>query len=87
MNSNFAFLKQDFPVLANFGTLAEQYCHADPNSCMMKLGMIGGTIVNLMFQYDRIPFPQDNTAVRRIDTLQDEGLLSRDLVDILHSRM
>ena len=84
MNSNFAFLKQDFPVLANFGTLAEQYCHADPNSCMMKLGMIGETIVNLMFQYDRIPFPQDNTAVRRIDTLQDEGLLSRDLVDILH---
>ena len=50
----------------------------------MKLGMIGETIVNLMFTYDRIVFPQDNTAVARIDTLVREGLLTRDLATILH---
>ena len=51
----------------------------------MKLGMIGETIVNLIFTYDRIPLPYDNTAVKRIDTLYREGMIPRDLTDILHA--
>ncbi|MBQ6601977.1 MAG: type I restriction-modification system endonuclease [Eubacterium sp.] len=85
MKSNFSFLEETFPVLANFGGLAEQYCYSDSNSCLMKLGMIGETIVNLIFSYDRIPLPYDNTAVVRIDTLLREGLITRDLSDILHA--
>lgn len=85
MASNFDFLQKDFPILANFGELAEDYCYSDSNSCLMKLGMIGETIVNLMFMYDRIPFPTNNTASERIKKLQKEGLLSKDLVDILHA--
>ena len=75
MVSNFEFLEKDFPVLANFGELAEKYCYSDSNSCLMKLGMIGETIVNLMFTYDRIALPQDNTAVARIDTLVSQLFL------------
>ena len=67
MKSNFEFLSQEFPVLSNFGKLAEQYLFSDPNSCLMKLGMIGETIVNLMFTYDKIDVPYDNTAVTRIN--------------------
>lgn len=85
MKSNFDFLENEFPVLAQFGKKAECYLESDPNSCLMKLGMIGETIVNLMFTYDRIAFPDDNTAVKRIDTLYREGLLTQDLVDILHA--
>ncbi|MBQ9721794.1 MAG: type I restriction-modification system endonuclease, partial [Oscillospiraceae bacterium] len=85
MGSNFDFLNKDFPVLANFGALAEKYCYNDPNSCLMKLGMIGETVVNLIFTYDRIPLPYDNTAVARIDTLLREGLITRDLSDVLHA--
>ena len=85
MKSNFEFLSQEFPVLSNFGKLAEQYLFSDPNSCLMKLGMIGETIVNLMFTYDKIDVPYDNTVVTRINTLQREGLLTRDLTDILHA--
>lgn len=47
--------------------------------------MIGETIVNLMFTYDRITLPAENTAVNRISTLAREGLLTQDLVDILHA--
>ena len=83
--SNFAFLENEFPVLFNFGRLAEEYCASDANSSLMKLGMIGETIVNLMFTYDRISLPDDNTAVKRIDTLYREGLLTQDLVEILHA--
>ena len=85
MRSNFSFLDERFPVLANFGTLAEEYCYSDSNSCLMKLGMIGETIVNLIFSYDRIPLPRDNTAVNRIDSLLKEGFITRDLSDILHA--
>lgn len=85
MTSNFAFLNNDFPVLANFGGLAEKYCYSDSNSCLMKLGMIGETIINLMFTYDGIALPNENTAVNRITTLFREGLLTQDLVDILHA--
>jgi len=58
MESNFAFLEEDFPVLAQFGRNAETYLYSDSNSCLMKLGMIGETIVNLMFTYDRISPPK-----------------------------
>ena len=85
MKSNFSFLQDAFPILANFGGLAEQYCYSDSNSCLMKLGMIGETVVNLIFSYDRLPLPYDNTAVTRIDTLLREGLITRDLSDILHA--
>lgn len=85
MISNFSFLDSTFPVLSQFGQKAEVYLYSDTNSCLMKLGMIGETIVNLMFTYDRITLPAENTAVNRISTLAREGLLTQDLVDILHA--
>lgn len=85
MELSFNFLKEEFPILANFGRLAEQYCFSDPNSCLTKLGMIGETIVNLIFYFDHIPFPDDNTAAKRIRTLQREGLISRELADSFHA--
>lgn len=81
MKSNFDFLDKDFPVLAQFGKMAESYLYSDSNSCLMKLGMIGETIVNLMFIYDRIMPPSENTAVNRISVLFREGLLTQDIVD------
>lgn len=85
MKSNFEFLDKEFPVLSQFGKKAEAYLYSDSNSCLMKLGMIGETVVNLMFTYDRIMTPSENTAVNRIGVLFREGLLTQDLVDILHA--
>ena len=85
MKSNFAFLKSHFPVLANFGILAEKYCYSDSNSCIMKLGMIGETIVNLMLTYDKIKIPPECNAVTKIKILSLQGLLTPDLSDILHA--
>lgn len=85
MKSNFAFLNSRFPVLANFGELAEKYLYSDSNACLMKLGMLGETIVNLCFTYDKIPLPQDNTAANRINKLFREGMIAPDLKDIFHA--
>lgn len=51
----------------------------------MKSGMIGETIVNLIFTYDKIPLPNNNTAVARIDVLLRDGFIDRGLCDILHA--
>ncbi len=48
LKSNFAFLNNTFPVLANFGELAEKYLYNDSNSCLMKLGMIGKNYNSLL---------------------------------------
>jgi len=46
--SNFAFLKDRFPVLAHLGNLAENYVYPDANSCLIKLGQFGEELVKLM---------------------------------------
>ena len=86
MTSNFAFLKDRFPELAQLGALAEKYWVSDPNSCLIKLGMMGETIVNLMFRFDDIPLPfgDRNNAAGRIQVLRREGLLDDEMADTLH---
>lgn len=84
MISNFEFLKDKFPILFNLGSLAEKYCYTDSNSCLTKLGMIGETIVNLIVIYDSVLLPEKNNAAIKIKFLHSEGLLTKDLVDILN---
>ena len=84
MDGNFAFMEQKYPVLAGFGNLAERYWHSDPNSCIVKIGMMGETIVNLIYEIDRIPRPKDDRADERIKKLLYEEYITADLSDILH---
>ena len=50
----------------------------------MKLGMIGEAIIRLIFSYDRIEEPFENSMAARINTLLREGLINRELSDIFH---
>ena len=84
MSSNFAFLQEHFPALAKLGQWAEEYCYRDANSCLMKLGMMGETIVNLIIQMDGVAVADGATAVDKIKALVYEDLLPADLADILH---
>ena len=84
-DSNFKFLQKEFPILAKLGQLAEIYCYSDSNSCLMKLGMIGETVVKLIFNYDRIDLPNENTADKRIDILLRDDFITPDLAEILHA--
>lgn len=83
--SNFAFLDDRFPVLARFGRLAERYAQIDPNSCLMKLGMLGEAVVNLIYDIDGIPRHEGDDAARRIQRLFYEGDIDRSLADVLHA--
>ncbi|OAB27010.1 type I restriction-modification system endonuclease [Paenibacillus macquariensis subsp. defensor] len=86
MKSNFIFLDRTFPILAQIGGTTEEYLYSDPNSCLIKLGLLGETIVNLMMQLDSIDSPSyDNTHANRIKLLKSQGLVPREIDDILYS--
>lgn len=86
MKSNFEFLEETFPVLAKLGEMAENYLYSDSNSCLIKLGLFGETIVNLMFKLDGIDLPEyDNTHANRIKILKREDLISNSIDDIFYS--
>lgn len=86
MKSNYEFLNESFPVLANLGGTAESYLYSDTNSCLIKLGLFGETVVNIIFQLDGLEAPTiDNTHANRVRVLKKEGLISREIDDILYS--
>jgi type I restriction enzyme R subunit len=86
MKSNFISLEKGFPVLAQIGSTAEEYLYSDTNSCLIKLGLLGETIVNMMLKLDNIAPPSyDNTHANRIKLLKKNGLLPKDIDDILYS--
>lgn len=86
MKSNFIFLERAFPVLSQIGCTAEDYLYSDTNSCLIKLGIFGETIVNIMLKLDNIAPPSfDNTHANRIKILKKNGLLPKDIDDILYS--
>ncbi len=66
MKSNYAFLTDRFPELAMMGSLVEYYLHSDSNSCIIKLGLFGETLVNRMIDFDGVAPPEtDNTHANR----------------------
>lgn len=83
--SNFAFLQNRFPVLANLGNLAEKYLYSDANSCLIKLGMIGETIVNLIFAYDKLKQPIDDRNVIKINMLKRDEFIDEQIFNILEA--
>lgn len=82
--SNFAFLDERFPLLARFGRLAERNVEIDPNTCLMKLGMLGETVVHLIYDIDGIEQQEGDTAAQRIQRLVYDGSIDRSLADVLH---
>ncbi|AFA48563.1 type I restriction-modification system endonuclease [Acetobacterium woodii] len=83
MKSNFEFLNEKFPELTLLGSLAEDYLYSDVNSCLIKLGLFGETIVNLMLEMDGLTPPKyDNTHANRLRLLKREGLIQPAVDDL-----
>lgn len=86
MKSNFDFLEEKWSLLASLGSAAEKYIYTDSNACLFKLGLFAETVVNLMCEIDGIPKPTvENTHANRIKELKKEGLIPKDIDDILYA--
>ena len=84
MSSNFSFLADKYQDIEKIASLAEGYLYTDPNTCLLKLGLIGEIIVNHMIALDGIQPPVTNTHADRIKLLKCEGMLPTDIDNILY---
>lgn len=86
VKSNFNFLKEKWPLLTSIGSTAEKYIYTDSNSCLIKLGLFGESIIHIMFVLDNIDEPAyENTHANRIKVLKKEGLIPKEIDDILYA--
>ena len=84
--SNFEYLNKYYPQLAKFGSAAECYLYSDPNACIYKLGLLSETIVNAVFDIEKLSLPEDkNTLAMKIRILKREGVLPKIIDDILYA--
>lgn len=85
MRSNFDFLNQYWPALAQIGAAAESYLYSDPNACIYKIGMFAERLVNEIMVFEHIAASSDdNTHSNRIRLLKRAGLLPRDIDNTLY---
>ena len=82
--SNFEFLREHWPVLADLGELAEKNLYTDPNTTLIKLRIFGEKIVDYMFAYDNLDEPEDSTQYNKLKILKREGLMNEKILDIFH---
>ncbi len=83
--SNFTFLESHWKDLAKLGDLAEKYVYSDPNTSIIKQGMLSESIVKYMLAYDGIDEPEyDNTSANRIRLLKINGLLPHEINNTLY---
>ena len=79
--SNFQFLESHWIDLAKLGDLSEKYVYSDPNTSIIKQGMLSEVMVKYMLAYDGIAEPAyDNTHANRIRILKNNDLLPNEIV-------
>lgn len=83
--SNFTFLETRWDDLARLGELSEKYVYSDPNTSVIKQGMLAEIMVKYMLAYDGIKEPKhDNTHASRIRILRENELLPHEIDNTLH---
>lgn len=83
--SNFTFLETRWRDLARLGDLSEKYVYSDPNTSVMKQGMLAEIMVKYMLAYDGIKEPEyDNTHANRIRLLKKNDLLPHEIDHTLY---
>lgn len=83
--SNFAFLESYWVDLAKLGDLSEKYVYSDPNTSIIKQGMLAEVMVKYMLAYDGIEEPEyDNTHANRIRLLKQNDLLPYEINNTLY---
>lgn len=83
--SNFTFLETRWSDLARLGDLSEKYVYSDPNTSVIKQGMLAEVMVKYMLAYDGIKEPEyDNTHANRIRLLKKNDLLPHEIDNTLY---
>ncbi|MDN4524410.1 type I restriction-modification system endonuclease [Fictibacillus fluitans] len=85
MESNFAFFRGKWDVLANLGETAEKNLYQDPHTTVMKLRLFAETVAKFVLASDNIIEVYGTSQVNRINTMRREGLIEAELIDIFET--
>ena len=73
--SNFDFLAKYWPDMAQLGKTAELYLYADPNGCIIKLGILAERIARELCAFEKLQLPEDCALSDRLRALKYADLL------------
>jgi superfamily I DNA and RNA helicase len=85
VTSNFIFLKDKWPNLAELAELAEENLYQDPNTTIIKLRMFTEQIVDYIFAYDNLEEPEENSFFNKLKLLEREDLIKNEIENIFHT--
>ncbi|MBB5171920.1 type I restriction-modification system endonuclease [Texcoconibacillus texcoconensis] len=85
MSSNFSFFRGKWDALADLGEMAERNVYQDPHTTLMKLRLFAETLTKFILASENIREAPRTTQVDRINTLRREGLIEKELDDMLES--
>lgn len=82
--SNFEFLRDEFSILYTLGKEAEFQLYPDLAASLSKLPLYEEELVDPLFTEHLLVPPVDNTQHHRLGELKRQGLLPRQVEDILY---
>lgn len=74
--SNFWFLKHEFPFLQNIAESAEYYVYSDPSASLSKQRLFIEKVTAVIFGEHFLDFPPDDSLNNRLHMLKREGILN-----------
>ena len=84
-DSNFEFLKDEYPSIASLGLLAEKSLYDDPNNTIAKLRIIGEKLTFFMLEYEDFSDYEHKDQFIRLKWLQGDADIPEDVIDTLHA--
>ena len=83
--SNFQFLQQRWPLLANLGEGAERNLHHDPNITIVKLRQYGEKMAQIIYAEEKLDGPEPKIQFDRLRILQRKAGLPKESISMFHS--
>ena len=84
-HSNFQFLSQEFPLLANLAVSAEYNIYEDTSVSSLKLRQFLEKVINLMFETHHMEAPYDDTLANRIKALTYDDIIPADVATLIYN--
>ncbi|WP_299018079.1 ATP-dependent RecD-like DNA helicase [uncultured Photobacterium sp.] len=84
-DSNFLFLKSDFPKLAELGAAAEHYAYSDTQAAVVKLRCLTELMVGYLFDYLSLSIEAKTDLYSRLSLLKKKGLVDENILSKLHA--
>lgn len=83
--SNFLFLKERWPLLADLGEAGERNLHPDPNTTLFKLRLFGEKMAQIIYVEEKPVSSEPHTQHERLQVLKREADLPQEVISMFHA--